>query len=38
MKQNILQALNLSKILTLIDRDDGQKKQTMEKTSSMAFV
>lgn len=29
---------NPSKILNLIDRDDGKKKQTMEETSSMAFI
>ena len=30
--------LNPSFILNLIERDDGKKKQTLEKASSMAFV
>ncbi len=29
---------NPSNMLNLIDRDDGKKKQTMEETSSMAFI
>ena len=30
--------MNPSFILNLIERDDGKKKQTLEKASSMAFV
>lgn len=30
--------LNPSFILNLIERDDGKKKQILEKASSMAFV
>ena len=38
MKKNVLNSLNLSKIIILIDRDDGKKKQIMATPSSMAFV
>ena len=38
MNYDVLNSLNLSKILMLIDRDDGKKKQTLEKAPSVAFV
>ncbi len=39
METKFLQTLNtLSQQITLIDRDDGKTKQTLEKASSVAFV
>ena len=38
MKTRFSHQLNLSFIINLIERDDGKKKQTMEKASSVAFV
>lgn len=38
MKKNVLNSLNLSKIIILIDRDDGKTKQIMATPSSMAFI
>ncbi len=38
MKKTFLQTLKMSSILTLIERDDGQKKQTLEKMPSVAIV
>lgn len=38
MKMKVFNQSHLSKILILIDRDDGKKKQVMEKTPSMASI
>ena len=38
MKTRFSHQLNLSFIINLIERDDGKKKQAMEKASSVAFV
>ena len=38
MKTRIFQCFNPSSIINLIERDDGKKKQTLEKTTSVAFV
>lgn len=38
MNYDVLNSLNLSKILMLIDRDDGKKKQIMATPSSMAII
>ena len=38
MKTNMFQLVKPSFIIHLIERDDGKKKQTMEKAPSMAFV
>lgn len=38
MKTKAFHYLNPSFIINLIERDDGKKKQTLEKASSMAFV
>ena len=38
MKTSISHRLNPSFIINLIERDDGKKKQTLEKASSVAFI
>ena len=38
MKTRFSHQLNLSFIINLIERDDGKKKQAMEKASSVASV
>ena len=38
MKTRISYLLNPSLIINLIERDDGKKKQTLEKAPSVAFV
>ena len=38
MKTTISIFYKPSFLITIIERDDGKKKQTLEKTSSMAFV
>ena len=38
MKTRFSLPLNPSFIINLIERDDGKKKQTLEKAPSMAFV
>lgn len=38
MKTTFSHPLNPSFIINLIERDDGKKKQTLEKAPSVAFV
>jgi len=38
MKTRISHRFNPSLIINLIERDDGKKKQTLEKAPSVAFV
>ena len=38
MKTKEFQIMSPSYLINLIERDDGKKKQTLEKASSVAFV